>query len=347
MRLIATMAFLLLLDGELIRCFDVNSSCSRGKTISRFRGRQLEELAWSKTTSLNLHNGIDNQCFSKNQRRRIIGTILSVPLSLIIPTRQSSVAAAAGEEVSKTKPFAPIENLLPAVRVKLSIDSATELTRSMVDENSSTTRTTPKSSTEGKALQQLENILLKPQNYVQSTLQLQGVPSKPGDLYLESYKPMKGDLPLQRLLIQNGDVGSWKRLKRAEKNMERSSEIRAALNAYTDALTFSTESYLLNVDKDTRSSMVRQDRLPEMKQVITSDMGMRYLYRNQVLTAMDDVKAELAYQLTLVEKVESFDGNDLLDLLGLAGTAMERWLSLVPPEDLKEALSYNSAAQEQ
>jgi len=302
---------------------------------------------------LNLHDGSNHHSVNKNQRRRIIGTILSAPLSLIIPTRQSSAAVAAGEEISKTKPFAPIENLLPAVRVKLSIDSATELTRSLMatggaeNENSPTTRTTPKSSTEEKSLQQLENILLKPQNYVQSTLQLQGVPSKPGDLYLDSYKPMKGDLPLQRFLIQNGDVGSWKRLKRAEKNMERSSEIRAALNAYTDALTFSTESYLLNVDKDTRSSMVRQDRLPEMKQVITSDMGMRYLYRNQVLTAMDDVKAELAYQLTLVEKEECFDGSDLLDLLGLAGTAMERWLSLVSPEDLKEALSYNSAAQEQ
>jgi len=150
---------------------------------------------------------------------------------------------------------------------------------------------------------------------------------------------MKGDLPLQRYLIQNGDVGTWKQLKKSEKTMERSSEIRAALNAYTDALSFSADSYLLNVDKETRSSMVRQDRLPDLKQVITTDMGMRYLYRNQVLTAMEDVKAELEYQLTKVER-DGFDGTELLDLLGLAGEAMNRWLSLVPSDDVKEAFGY-------
>eukprot|EP00536_Pseudo-nitzschia_multiseries_P006374 jgi/Psemu1/192945/e_gw1.134.16.1 len=245
----------------------------------------------------------------------------------------AAAAAAGDDEIAKTKPSAPIENLLPAARVKLSIDSALELTKSIRE-------TTTKSATEveGKALEQLENVLLKPQNYVQSTLKLQGVPPKPGDLYLQSYKPMKGDLPFQRLLIQNGDVDSWKGLKKTEKAMERSNEIRAALNAYTDALTFSTNSYVLNVDKDTRSSMVRQDRLPDVKQVITSDMGMRYLYRNQVLTAMDDVKAELEFQLRQVEKEGIFDGDDLFDLLVVARTAMERWLSLAPPEDVKEAM---------
>ena len=124
---------------------------------------------------------------------------------------------------------------------------------------------------------------------------------------------------------------TWKQLKKSEKEQESSSEgsasVRAALNAYTDALSFSSASYLLNVDRATQSSMVREDRLPDVKQVITSDMGMRYLYRNQVLTAMDDVKAEFEYQQSaLLVKMRSSSEDDnrvvvdwveLLDLLDM------------------------------
>ena len=127
--------------------------------------------------------------------------------------------------------------------------------------------------------------------------------------------------------------------------------MRAALNAYTDALSFSSASYLLNVDRATQSSMVREDRLPDVKQVITSDMGMRYLYRNQVLTAMDDVKAEFEYQqsaLLLVKTRSSSDDDnrvvvdwvELLDLLDVAGKAMDRWFSLIDSDDVRDAFEY-------
>jgi len=303
----------------------------------------------------------DDDWSNRNQRRIVIGSMLSIPLSLLVPAGPFSIAAAEARSEDKVekKPFAPLENLLPAVRVKLSIDSAIGLTRSLVaaeggDEKSSTTTNQSPSSSRNRISQetilaQLENLLLKPQNYVQ-TLQLQGVPSKPADLYLKSYRSEKGDLPLQKAMVQSGDVDAWKRLKRREKDLERSSEVRAALNAYTDALSFSGDSYVLTVDKSTRSRMVREDRLPDIKQVITSDMGMRYLYRNQVLTAMDDVKAELEYQLKVSSSSSNggiFYGIDLLDLLGLAGEAMDRWLSLVPPDDVKEALKSVATAEEQ
>jgi hypothetical protein len=242
------------------------------------------------------------------------------------------------------KPFAPVENLLPAIRVKQTIDKAITLTRSLLQQ------TPNSSSSKVGTLQQLESLLLQPQNYIQKDLKLQGVPAKPADLYLKSYQPMAGDLPLQRYLIQNGDVSTWKRLKKREKQLERSSEIRAALNAYTDALEFSGDSYLLNVDKATRSSMVREDRLPQVTQVITSDMGLRYLYRNQVLTAMDDVKAELEYQVlsSLSSKDQKgenlIDATELLDLLLLANDAMARWLSLIDAKDVQEAMELMLAA---
>lgn len=276
-----------------------------------------------------------------SKRRTFIGSMLSSSVSLPLSFGLSlsilqSVAVAAETEtepVSNKKPFAPLENLLPAVRVKRSIDSAIGLTRSlMVGSIDSTDQSTV--STTDTTLKQLQSLLLQPTNYVQSGLSLQGVPSKPANLYLKDYRSIKGDLPFQKALVQSGDVDAWKRLKRREKSLEKEDSIRQALNAYTDALSFSGDSYLLTVDPKTKSNMVREDRLPDIKQVITSDMGMRYLYRNQVLTAMDEVRAELEYQLAQ----SAFDGTELLNMLGQANEAMDRWLSLVPAEDIQQAL---------
>jgi hypothetical protein len=260
---------------------------------------------------------------SNIHRRIVVSSLLGftsfVPISAVAVTK---------------KPFAPIETLLPAARVKRTIDRALSLTNGFVERSNSIS-----DSDKEVILDELKELLLKPQNYVQS-LQLQGVPAKPADLYLNSYKPMKGDLPLQRVLIQWGDVQTWKALKKTEKEKERSSEIRAALNAYTDALSFTSDQYLLNVDKTTRSTMVREDRLPDVKQVITSDMGVRYLYRNEVLTSMDDVKAELEYQVTnsTSSSLEGQKWTDLLELLQVASNAMDRWFSLIDSKDVQDAI---------
>ena len=255
--------------------------------------------------------------------------------------------AAVAEEQSPTKPFASNEALLPAVRVKLNIDRAIQLANQLLvleaetppsSEGQSSANQSP-----GIIQQELERLLLQPQNYVGS-LKLQGVPAKPAQQYLESYRPMSGDLPLQRYLIRDGDVRTWKALKRSEKEQERTNEIRAALNAYTDVLSFSGNSYRLNVDKQTKSSMVREGRLPELKQVITSDMGLRYLYRNQIITAMDDVRAELEYQLSQAEKgdkqgaVVVLGVRDLLELLTDAQKACDQWFSLIDPKDVSLAV---------
>jgi hypothetical protein len=220
--------------------------------------------------------------------------------------------------------------LFPAVRVKLSVDRAIYLTNQLTE---SSVKNPAASSA---IIEEMINILLKPQNYTK-TLKLQGVPKKPADLYTDAYKPMKGDLPFQRYLIKNGDISTWKDLKKKEKEQERDNEIRAALNAYTDAISFSSSSYLLNVDKATKSSMVREDRLPDVKQVITSDMGMRYLYRNQVLTAMDDVRAEFEYVLANAHLDGGMDVGELLSLLVLAQKACDQWFELIDPMDVKEA----------
>lgn len=67
-------------------------------------------------------------------------------------------------------------------------------------------------------LQQLEILLVQPQNYIQKDRKLQGVPAKPAYLHLKSYQPMFGNLPLQNYLIQNGDVANLEASRGKEKN---------------------------------------------------------------------------------------------------------------------------------
>lgn len=244
-------------------------------------------------------------------------------------------ASSAQSSYANTLPKAPIETLIPATRVKLNLDRLNEIANKikmgLVDANYVDT-------IEYKSLiEQLKALCLLRQNYT-GDLKLQGVPEKPADLYLDAYKPMKGDLPFQRFLIVNGDVGTWKDLKKKEKDQERGNEVRAAFNAYTDALSFSGDSYILNVDKATRSTMVREDLLPDVKQVITSDMGMRYLFRNQVLTAMDDLRAEMEYVNT--HPAETIDIDEIIKQINLAQTACNKWFSLIDSQDVNEAIQY-------
>lgn len=245
--------------------------------------------------------------------------------------------AASAINLPPTKPFAANEALLPATRVKLTIDRALMLANELEE-----ARTSPVELSDSKrdsVVLELQNLLLQPQDYVGS-FQLQDVPKSPAKQYLESYRPMPGDLPFQRFLIRDGDVRTWKALKRSEKEQERNNEIRAALNAYTDVLSFSGNAYRLNVDKQTKSNMVREDKLPELKQVITSDMGLRYLYRNQIITAMDDARAELEYQVSRKNQSGNdagIDARDLVELLTEAQKACDQWFGLIDPKDVQVA----------
>ena len=276
----------------------------------------------------------------KDRRRLLLATVAAATTGALLPNN----LVMAEEIPAPQKPFAPNEALLPAARVKLTIDRAAQLAKELVAALENET-TADKNSNEQQvaAIQELKRLLLQPQDYVGS-LKLQGVPDKPAQQYLESYRPMSGDLPFQRYLVQTGDVRAWKALKRTEKEQERVNEIRAALNAYTDVLSFSGTSYQLNVvDKATKSNMVREDRLPALKQVVTSDMGLRYLYRNQIITAMDDVRAELEYQLSRdkeggTDAAVKIDARDLLELLTEAQQACDQWFSLIDPKDVHVAM---------
>jgi hypothetical protein len=157
---------------------------------------------------------------------------------------------------------------------------------------------------------------------------------------LETYERNRQQLNLLEqpgaLLVQAGEISAWKRLKRQERRKEEQDEIRAALNIYTTSLNYRSDAYMLNVSPSERSQMVRQDRLPDIKQVIQSDMGLRYLYRNDLLTAMQEVRAELDYQMS--QDGESFEVGDLSQLLKRAQSACNQWFSFIDEADVKEAI---------
>ena len=130
--------------------------------------------------------------------------------------------------------------------------------------------------------------------------------------------------------------------------------MRAAFNAYTNNLVFG-ENYLLTANKEDRKRLIRDDRLPDVTSVIRSDLDLRDLYRNQVLTALDDAKAELQYQLknyhspssTISNKEDTskLDPSDLVGFLREAQSSCSKWFSFVPQNDLDQALTVVARAE--
>lgn len=103
----------------------------------------------------------------------------------------------------------------------------------------------------------------------------------------------------------------------------------------------SQDKLILTASKDERSKMIREDRIPDVKTVIASDMGLRYLLRNDILTACDDARAELKYQLTKeadANAADTVDGQELLDLLLVAQRACSKWFDLIDEKNVQEAL---------
>ena len=64
-----------------------------------------------------------------------------------------------------------------------------------------------------------------------------------------------------------------------------------------------------------------------------SEQSLAYLLRNQILTSIEDMQAELNY----LEKNPQEDPNELRRLSETARTAMERYLKVVPPNEIADA----------
>lgn len=241
---------------------------------------------------------------------------------------------AASTNAARTKPYAPLEALIPAARVKYAIDKSVEL---LLAKTATTTTSNP--------IDELSQLwLTQPQNFTKGA-RIPDVPNQPAKSYLDKYSKNLERVPVLlkpgAYFVESGEIDSWKRLKRQERTREKADDVRAAFNVYTSNLSFDAESYLLNVPKDVRSKMIRDDQLPDVQNVIASDMGLRYLYRNDVLTALDDVRAELQYLVKQQQQQQSSGGNeynDLIELLLKAQTATNRWFDLIDERDVSDAM---------
>ncbi|KAL7544684.1 hypothetical protein ACHAWF_008053 [Thalassiosira exigua] len=252
--------------------------------------------------------GLPPQSVSSDRRSAIKGIAASLVALATSDVRKPAQAVA---------PFAPVDTLLPAARVKLTIDRAVVVATSLAaEENVDDQR---------ERLRELEGLLLIPQNFNRDTKPID-MPRRPAQSYMDSYAEYRNRASiLERpgaLLVQNGEIDAWKRLKRQERAREDEDEVRRALNYYTSNLNFNPDEFVFTASKEERSKIIREDRIPDVKNVIASDMGLRYLLRNDILTACDDARAELRY---LMRQSTTVDGRDLLELLLTAQAATNKW----------------------
>lgn len=120
---------------------------------------------------------------------------------------------------------------------------------------------------------------------------------------------------------------------KAKQNSKRLSglAVRGSMNVYTANLRFG-ESYALTASPEIKKQMIREDKLPDVKAVITADLDLRDLYRNQIWmhTLIEDAHAEL-YSGTP-------DYTELEDLLKEAFAAFQKWFDWSAPADVEEAV---------
>ena len=137
-------------------------------------------------------------------------------------------------------------------------------------------------------------------------------------------------------MLNQADVErQWGMLQYAESKREQTNEMRAAFNYYTQQLSFG-DNYVLTASKEEKKKMIRNDELPTLTAVITSDLDLRDLYRNQFLTAIEDVQAEVAYQAK--QTPDGLDISDTVDLMSQAFIASKKWFDVIAPRDVEEAM---------
>jgi len=289
---------------------------------------KTENILKSKNTALNCE---------PNRRRLFfqIGTLTK----LITISGPASAAEKGQEEVISSqsnliRPFAPVEALLPALRVKFlieeSLSKALELGTGGISKDT-------------EILDNLKSLLLKPQNITQAR-HIDQTPPQPAQQYLKSYYESRQNLPLLfrpgALLVQRGEIMTWQSLKQRERSFEISDEIRAALNTYTNSLEFDAARYALTASPEVRKQLIRNDALPDIKSVIASDLGLRYLYRNELLSAITEAKDEIRSLLEENLKGINVDGSELVALLKRARNACDSWLSLIDERDVESAVEF-------
>ena len=245
------------------------------------------------------------------------------------------------------KPFAPTSALLPILKLKLWLDEAFVVSTSM----KKVTKPEEQRDEVYQLVLQMNDILTNPPklflkgekidksssssvaaNFGQLTGSISSVNK---DQYQSNRQSLNMANKVAAMLNQADVERQWGMLQYAEQKRANDNEMRAAFNFYTSQLSFG-DTYVLTANKDERKTMIRNDELPSLAAVITSDLDLRDLYRNQFLTAIEDLQAEVAYQVKLGGSAnKQSDGNDemditdILEFMNTAHTAMENWFDMI------------------
>ena len=251
---------------------------------------------------------------------------------------------------SKSRPSADIQYLVPATRVGVYIYQLLSIAEQLSQSNSNGIN-----NKEEDLLQQFDTLLLSPPSFI--------TPNDPTVTRSDPYNnlpPLIGEFTIQQqkqnerkqqqlsvgFAPQLFEVGNligerrqWSRLIRIEQSQENASEIRRALNIYTTNLNFNPNQYVYSGTTEEKKRLIREDRLPSVTEVIRSDLDARDLYRNEVQTKLEDVRAEYLYQVKMSgDGKEEMDWSELLGLLRDGKRALDEWFGFIPDEDVRLAL---------
>lgn len=250
------------------------------------------------------------------------------------------IQSVSAEEVLTQKPFAPPQAILPISRLRLWLNRIYEISMDL-------------SSSESKYqyLKQMNEILSDPPQFfnkgenkiVKGELlgQLSGsISSANKSQYQSNRQSLSVGNKVAAMLNQADVERQFGMLQYAEQKRANDNDMRAAFNYYTSQLSFG-DKYILSASQEERKRMIRNEELPTLAAVITSDLDLRDLYRNQFLTAIEDLQAEVAYQVKIGAKndtMEQIDVSDTLELIQQAHTAMEKWFDLIDIKEVEQGM---------
>lgn len=265
-----------------------------------------------------------------------------------------------GGELESLKPFAPVSALLPATRARTWVEEAYQI--------STTLRSDMKrdAKEQYQTLERLNDVLShRPQLFKKGEKMIPRV----GSTALAQFTAKKTSSKLSNIITNRDVVDSqdpfassptladkfskalnqadvsrqWGILQAQESRTESQNELRAAWNFYTQQLEFNPSSYEWRASAEEKKRRIRNDQLPTPQAVIVSDLDLRDLYRNQLLTALDDVAVEVQYQLKEgggpggETDNTDLDVTDTVDLMNQAHTACSKWFDMIDKRDVKEA----------
>ena len=196
------------------------------------------------------------------------------------------IDAKAGTNTSPTasrggKPYAPVETLVPALRLKLWVDEAYALSQQLAGADIADNK-----DQQYQLLQQMNDILSVPPKLFAngsktpkrtsgSTAQLTtGISSANKSQYKEVRKDLSIPDKMAAMLNQADVERQYGMLQYAESKREKSNDFRLAFNLYTQSLVFG-DTYQLTASKEDKKRMIRNDELPSLTAVITSDLDLR------------------------------------------------------------------------